>query len=1070
MKCKNCGEKVANKEKFCPKCGEEITYKNQDNKKSLNKKSKAVIAVICSLVLIISGTVGGLYFFRNHTDNLTDSDSNYISFSEGFTDVLVTDEKSALEAIASVANVIGIENVDDELKISSINTVDNDTYYRFQQYYNNIPVYGRNIVVSADTEGHVLSLTSNIISLSQKSVITAKITLDEAKELLQKQFKVDNIELDNSILDKQFYYANKNNVDLAYVINVVEIGETVIINAVDGEILDSFPMYKNAYADCKYNGTDIKGIKTDNGQYLVGDEERGIYIFTAQNTACLSKINNKITAIKNKAVPLLSDNNIFGDENDIYSNEEYGQGIQLLTYLQVISDYYKDIDKSLNLSSIGIINDSFCSNNGCGAMGGYDEWSNITSYNFNYTDKQVNNLILGCDVSQDLENSIDTIAHEFTHGITDSQIDWMYNQSNDSGALSEAYSDIFGEILESKACKDKHENPDWINGDRDLANPYSNSSEYPYPATVNDLSKAPTGKNNEGLTLYLMDSSGHGTDYAHFASTIISHCAYLMWNGIDGNEQGKIDTNALANIWYRSLHLLQPNPTFSQCRNAVELSARSLWKSGNLTEKQYDTVYQAFNKVGIDRVSNYANKTLKNDFNMLVLNSEGKERVSAEIKIYPSTTSSNVFFANKNKIVFEGTFNSTSPEEGIHINLKDGRYLVEISDTATENPVEPIGMIIEVDGSSKVATDNLTVYTDFKEITTVVLNNEKIDLNTIYINFLSSKGYNDLITNWYEVIPTDYAIIDINQDGKEELIVSGSQGFSAFYSFAIFGYDEETDSVFCYTYDTGNDINGNINDNDGLSQYYSSLGYSSKYKALMYSATNDGINNHYFFFDSLKGKKIHTEFVLAMETEYDTQIRSYYTNDTKIDEATYNAFIDELKPIEWTKIPNFESSNKGTIADLTSIKMVDCVGITVKELTERLGENYEYTGWGYSGSLNGICYDNIPFIFFSTPANHEEIYFDPKPDDIIALVMCSSNYDKNLKVCDGISADISYGKLKSLGNGELFIFEEGEIPEGSPISYQYKYNDNINIIFDYDEIPNNNSIAQGITVAYYKSK
>lgn len=258
----------------------------------------------------------------------------------------------------------------------------------------------------------------------------------------------------------------------------------------------------------------------------------------------------------------------------------------------------------------------------------------------------------------------------------------------------------------------------------------------------------------------------------------------------------------------------------------------------------------------------------------------------------------------------ETVFNSLSPDIGEHFKLDDGIYIVEISDNLSDSN-KPLKMKLKVDGAYEYATDKITVYTDFKEITTVVLNNEKIDLNTIYINFLCSKGYNDLITDWYEVIPTDYAIIDINQDGREELIVSGSQGFLSFYSFAIFGYDAETNSVFCYTYDIDDGITGNIKDNDGLLQYYGSLRYSSKYKALMYSATNDGINNHYFSFDSLKDKKIHTEFMLAMETEYDTQIRSYYTNDTKIDEATYNAFIDELKPIEWTKIPNFESSNEG---------------------------------------------------------------------------------------------------------------------------------------------------------------
>lgn len=232
---------------------------------------------------------------------------------------------------------------------------------------------------------------------------------------------------------------------------------------------------------------------------------------------------------------------------------------------------------------------------------------------------------------------------------------------------------------------------------------------------------------------------------------------------------------------------------------------------------------------------------------------------------------------------------------------------------------EPIIVRIAIYNKVKNAKDEVTVFTEFDDLTTVVLNNEKIDLKTIYLNFLSSKGYNDLINDWYEIVPTDYAIIDINQDGKEELIVSGGQGFSGFYSFAIFGYDEENDSVFCYTYDTDDGVSGNLKDDDGLLQYYGSLSYSSKYKALMYSTTNDGINNHYFSYDSLKGKKIYTEFMLAMETEYDTKIQSYYVDNAKIDEATYNSYINELKPIEWTKIHSFESTNEETTSSEINI-------------------------------------------------------------------------------------------------------------------------------------------------------
>ncbi len=115
MICKNCKAQIKPSQKFCPKCGMEIKQKRK-----LSKKAQAFIACACCLVLIITGAIGGLYFYQNN-HAVDDPDSNYIALEAGFTDVKVTDEKSALEAIASVADVIGIENGENELKISRLN-------------------------------------------------------------------------------------------------------------------------------------------------------------------------------------------------------------------------------------------------------------------------------------------------------------------------------------------------------------------------------------------------------------------------------------------------------------------------------------------------------------------------------------------------------------------------------------------------------------------------------------------------------------------------------------------------------------------------------------------------------------------------------------------------------------------------------------------------------------------------------------------------------------------------------------------------------------------------------------
>lgn len=753
MKCKNCKSKIKPNQNFCPKCGKEIKPK-----KILIKKTQALIACVCCVVLIVSGTIGGLYFYKSN-NTIDDSDSNYISLEPGFTDIKITDEKSALKAISSVADVIGIENVDDELKIISTNTVDGDTYYRFQQYYNDIPVYGNSLVISADKDGNATALTSNYININKNISNVPKATIEDINESVTEYFDDENIVIEDINDNKLIYYIKDNNtLNLSYEILIDELGYSIILDANNAKIIEAFPVYVNESVDCRYNDNIIKGIKTNLGQYLVGDEVRGIYIFTANHGDCFHRNSNgELLLNKNAALPMLSDDNIFGNENDAYSNEEYGIGINLLTCLQKISDYYKSIDNNLNVSSIGVVNDNFTSENGYGAMGGYSEWSEITSYNFNYHSEKSNNLFIGSDLSTDIYNNIDTVAHEYTHGITDSQINWLYDGNRQSGALSEAYSDIFGEILESKIQENE---PDWIHGKRDSVNPNSNSEIYPYPSTLIDLENAKTCETSEGQTLYFVESEDSGTDYAHFACTIISHSAYLMWNGIDGSENKKIDCTTLAKLWYNSLFLMQSNATFSQCRNAVELSARIMMKNNELNMEQYLCVINAFNEVGIEKATISYKYRVKNDFNLKVLGSKKTGNTKFNLSIYkiPKSPFDLEFDINEKERLISEEENLTDNK---NIHLDDGVYKLIISPVETNyGYAQPISIQICVDEKYSNARDEVTVYTEFDDLTTVELN---INKSNIMLSSLLGKTLDDAI----KICGSDYEDIDNESNTKE---------------------------------------------------------------------------------------------------------------------------------------------------------------------------------------------------------------------------------------------------------------------------------------------------------------
>lgn len=166
MFCKNCGTEMKDNQKFCPKCGAKVIAETKV--KANNKKIQALIICVCCFALVVSSVIGGVVWYKkNNNPQINESDKNYVYFDSNFSDIKITDADSALEAISTVKNELGISDVHKELKVQSVDTVDNNTYYRFQQYYNDIPVYGKNTVIHVNPNNYAEGLTSNCIKIEK---------------------------------------------------------------------------------------------------------------------------------------------------------------------------------------------------------------------------------------------------------------------------------------------------------------------------------------------------------------------------------------------------------------------------------------------------------------------------------------------------------------------------------------------------------------------------------------------------------------------------------------------------------------------------------------------------------------------------------------------------------------------------------------------------------------------------------------------------------------------------------------------------------------------------------------
>lgn len=138
----------------------------------------------------------------------------------------------------------------------------------------------------------------------------------------------------------------------------------------------------------------------------------------------------------------------------------------------------------------------------------------------------------------EFSSNLDVLAHEYTHGIihyTCALRDTQYNSF--PGAINEEISDIFAVLAEQSIAK--WSEPDWFMAEdvRNIKNPHWNSVKHPYPKNIEELNNSKIYSDKDGITYYIDDEENEKRDFCHFASSIISHSAYLMWNGLNGNLQ-----------------------------------------------------------------------------------------------------------------------------------------------------------------------------------------------------------------------------------------------------------------------------------------------------------------------------------------------------------------------------------------------------------------------------------------------------------------------------------------------------------------------------------------------------
>ena len=291
----------------------------------------------------------------------------------------------------------------------------------------------------------------------------------------------------------------------------------------------------------QFTGTYNKSQK----RYLLGNESLGLFVMSLEGKNYYAGANG---------VPLFSDDNVFGN-TDEEKARDYAKGIRMFRNLETSRRYVRATyglrgDEYL----VGLYNDAY--DNGNNAFATDDIlWSGEVLPAGTIVG------IVSIGTNTDPED-VDLLAHEYMHRIFTNLNPLTYR--NEPGAIVEAYSDIFAELIEAGLTK---EAPDWIhNEDRNLKNPASKG----FPSKYKGLNY---------LSATLRDNGG-----VHRNSTVLSHAVYLMWNGIDGDRSMRIGTDTLGKLLMRAFEQFDPNVTYQQAADTIYKTARDMGLSRNQVE------------------------------------------------------------------------------------------------------------------------------------------------------------------------------------------------------------------------------------------------------------------------------------------------------------------------------------------------------------------------------------------------------------------------------------------------------------------------------------------------------
>jgi bacillolysin len=469
--------------------------------------------------------------------------------------------------------------VDPETEFTTLSESDDNLGYKhikLQQMVDNIPVFGNQYIVHYDATGEIYAVNGNFDSDAKnygknKNFINPNKAVQIAKD--QVSFDKDslNVDLVDNLVPKLYLYNVDNNYVPIYLVRVNFLSPDpgdwhIFVNANSGEVVH------------KYN--QLASIATTaTGLGVVDPTPKTLNVNTVTVTA-----KGKTTTqyqLKDTTRPATITTYTCGNGTTLPGTLVYSTtstitdkaAVDAHFYAGVVYDFYKS---KFNRNSLD--------NNNLALKSSVHYKRNYVNAFWNGTQMVYGD---GDGVqSVALSGGLDVIGHEMTHGVTEKEANLTY--ANQSGALNESMSDVFGTFVEYYGQKDKF---DWLIGE-DIWTPTKAGD------ALRSMSNPGLYGDPENMSQFKVLPNTQAGDWGgvHTNSGIPNKAAYNVVMNLSSDLSVSIPKAQI--IYYNALcNYMTPSTDFIGAKNALAQAATDQYGANSA---EYNAVINAFKAVGIN--------------------------------------------------------------------------------------------------------------------------------------------------------------------------------------------------------------------------------------------------------------------------------------------------------------------------------------------------------------------------------------------------------------------------------------------------------------------------------------